>query len=578
MCARVLKSLIGALALVFLGLMPVALSAQAAAAAKGSGSSDDYASRWDEFVGYSYLAPHGTVQTPLPNGTTEPYNYRAINDGEIISFARYFNRYVGAEISGDMHLQDEHYTFNYVTVNANDFSGGSLGLIVRLPSNTVTPFAHAAVGGEHAGGPYGQLDKWGPVLTVGGGLDYATPLYHRHIQIRLFQADYQYTHEDFGPGVYGGRGNANMARLSAGVVFKFGSIVPPPPVTLACSASPTSIFPGDPVTVTATAGNLNPKLTATYTWTGTGVTGNGATASVSTGALTAATYTVTGHVTEGPKPGQSADCSASFTVKAYEPPTVSCSASPSTIKPGDTSTITAVGVSPQNRPLTYSYSATSGTISGTGTTAAYNSAGAATGGVGITCNVADDKGQTASAQTTVTITAPPPPVITYILPLCSIKFSTDMKRPARVDNEAKACLDQVAIDLKEPGNKIYIVGESTATEKELPKHHKKNAKVEDLASERAVNARDYLVNDAGADGSRITLYTGPADSQQVETFLLKPDAQDNFNTLVPGAQAADASVKVTTRSAITQQQYDQATSPQPKPHHKKAATKPAAGK
>ena len=33
------------------------------------------------------------------------------------------------------------------------------------------------------------------------------------------------------------------------------------------------------------------------------------------------TYTVKGHVTEGNKPGQMADCSAPFTVKPFEPPT-----------------------------------------------------------------------------------------------------------------------------------------------------------------------------------------------------------------------------------------------------------------
>ena len=110
---------------------------------------------------------------------------------------------------------------------------------------------------------------------------------------------------------------------------------------------------------------------------------------------------------EGLKPWETATCSASFTVKAFEPPTISCSASPSTIKPGDTATVTSVGVSPQNRPLTYSYSASAGTVTGSGTTAEYSSAGAPTGAVGITCNVSDDKGHSASSPTNVTIEAPP---------------------------------------------------------------------------------------------------------------------------------------------------------------------------
>ena len=89
-------------------------------------------------------------------------------------------------------------------------------------------------------------------------------------------------------------------------------------------------------------------------------------------------------------------------------------------------------------------------MTGTGTTAEFSSAGAPTGAVGITCNVSDDKGHTASANTTVTILAPPPPPPQpHAQALCSISFATDTRRPTRVDNEAKACLDQVALDLKQ---------------------------------------------------------------------------------------------------------------------------------
>jgi outer membrane protein OmpA-like peptidoglycan-associated protein len=111
---------------------------------------------------------------------------------------------------------------------------------------------------------------------------------------------------------------------------------------------------------------------------------------------------------EGLQPWESAAATASFTVKAFEPPTISCSASPSTIKQGEESTVTASGVSPQNRPLTYSYTAAAGSISGSGSTAAFSSAGAPAGVVAITCNVSDDKNQTATANTSVTITAPIP--------------------------------------------------------------------------------------------------------------------------------------------------------------------------
>ena len=74
-----------------------------------------------------------------------------------------------------------------------------------------------------------------------------------------------------------------------------------------------------------------------------------------------------------------------YTVKQFQPPTISCSANPSTVAPGDSSTITANGVSPQNRPLTYSYSATAGSVSAAATsTATLNTTGAAPGTITVT--------------------------------------------------------------------------------------------------------------------------------------------------------------------------------------------------
>jgi hypothetical protein len=97
------------------------------------------------------------------------------------------------------------------------------------------------------------------MLKVGGGLDYDTPFLDHHLGIRLFQADYVYTHADFGPQpVTGGRANIDSAELSAGILIKLGNIIPPPPVTYTCSANPMSVFPGDPLTITGTAANLNP--------------------------------------------------------------------------------------------------------------------------------------------------------------------------------------------------------------------------------------------------------------------------------------------------------------------------------
>jgi len=325
-----------------------------------------------------------------------------------------------------------------------------------------------------------------------------------------------------------------------------------PPITLSAVASPPAIFPGEAVTVTATAGSVdtNKKNNVIYSWSGSGVTGNGTSAAVATASLAPGSYTVKAEVKEGKKgkeglkPGQTAEASASFAVKQFEPPTISCSASPSTLKPGEGSMVTAVGVSPQNRPLTYSYSATAGSINGSGASASFSSIGAPTGAVGITCSVSDDKSQTATANSSVTILAPYVAPIPHTRALASIDFSKDAKRPTRADNEAKAALDEIALELqRQPDAKLVVVGEANAKEQaKAAKQQKaalknKHLKVENLAAERAVNVKDYLVTEKGIDAARISVATGTTDAQKVDNYLVPSGA--NFAADVQGTTPVD---------------------------------------
>jgi outer membrane protein OmpA-like peptidoglycan-associated protein len=473
-------------------------------------------SRVDVFLGYSYYGAHGMIK---PAGIA----YSSVDYGGILSGAYYFNKYVGMEITLGAHpdgRNDQLYT-------------ASAGPIFRAHMQNYTLFAHANAGGVRIGGPnnndetggptpvYFNPNQYGPTLAVGGGMDYDLPFFNNRFSLRLFQADYRYIHADFGPGdagtgLLGGRANIGAAELSSGIVTHFGSIVPPPPVTYACAVSPATVYPGDPITVTGTALNLNPKKTATYTWSADGgtISGTSSTANVDTKTAAAGTYTVKGHVTEGNKPTEMADCTSQYTVKAFEPPTISCSASPSSLNPGDSSTITASATSPQNRPLTYSYSSTAGSISGTSSTATLTTAGAAPGTITVTCNVVDDKGQTASSTTSVTIAAPPAPHI-VTSNLCSINFDRDPRRPARVNNEAKACLDDIALNLQRTSDaKVALVGNSGGSEKLGKK----------LAASRAINTKEYLVKDKGVDASRISVYTGTDDGKTVTTTLVPTGA------------------------------------------------------
>jgi hypothetical protein len=584
MFSRVLKSVSLLLALGGVVSMPLALSAQDAAKPAAKAAASDSPSRWDIFVGYSYLAPHATVNSTMPDGSVLPIPIKAEQHGSVISLARYFNNYVGWQVDTGEHdrLVDTQHGTDQGSSNSGLLTFQT-GPIFRYPSGDITPWVHGLVGIGELEGPYSQPYKWGPTLTIGGGVDYETPWFNHHLAIRVFEVDYEYLHVNFGPANYangaynaGGRANLDATRLATGLVYHIGTIAPPPPVTLACSASPTTVFPGDPITVTATAGNLDPKLNVIYSWSGDGVTGNGTTATVATAALAPGAYTVKCGIKEGKKgkeglkPWQTADATASYTVKQFEPPTVSCSANPSTIKPGEGATVTATGMSPQNRPLTYSYSAQAGTISGSGATASFSSTGAPTGVVGITCTVTDDKGQTSTANTSVTVTAPYVAPVPHTQALCTITFDKDKKRPTRVDNEAKACLDEVALDLqKQSDAKAVVVGTSDAKEKEktakeakLALKHK-HLKVVDSAALRAVNTKEYLVTEKGIDASRVTVTTSTEDGQKVEDYLVPAGA--SFSADVAGTTPVDeTAVKPEVRKPLAERS------------HKKHAAKPAA--
>jgi Bacterial Ig-like domain (group 2) len=84
-------------------------------------------------------------------------------------------------------------------------------------------------------------------------------------------------------------------------------------------------------------------------------------------------------------------------------PTINCSANPSMINQGGTTTITAIGRSAQNLPLTYSYSTSTGSINGADTSATLETSGVSAGIITITCTVYQQGGGTASGTTNVLV-------------------------------------------------------------------------------------------------------------------------------------------------------------------------------
>jgi outer membrane protein OmpA-like peptidoglycan-associated protein len=98
------------------------------------------------------------------------------------------------------------------------------------------------------------------------------------------------------------------------------------------------------------------------------------------------------------------------------PPTVALSANPTKVIAGsnDPITLNAQAADPDNDTLTYKYTATGGTVEGTGAEARWNSTGVQPGKYTITTTVDDGRGGTATSSTDVTVEEKPntPPTAT----------------------------------------------------------------------------------------------------------------------------------------------------------------------
>jgi outer membrane protein OmpA-like peptidoglycan-associated protein len=297
--------------------------------------------------------------------------------------------------------------------------------------------------------------------------------------------------------------------------------------------NPTEVFEGEPVTATVTPANFNPKRTLTYAWSGTGVkvSSTAATANIDTKGLPPGSYPVKSDVSDGKK--GTANCTASFTVKQPRPPTISCSANPSTVQVNGTSQISSTANSPDGRNLTYNYTASAGTVSGTGNTATLNTSGAQPGPINVNCTATDDRNLSASSTTSVTVEAPPPPPPPAAAPEASKLNEIAFKRNSpRVDNAAKAILDEVALRLQRDADaKAVLVGQADPKETGAKK----------LAAQRAVNAKAYLVAEKGIDASRIEARTGSGTAMNTEIWLVPAGATFNGQ----GTEVVSAKVKPT---------------------------------
>jgi len=466
--------------------------------------------KYDIFAGYQWLNPGGNIPGgPDGMGGILPFKLPSMGKGGGLAFGYNFHPNFALEGDIGLNLKDQF-----------DVSTYSLGPRFTWRGEGINFFAHTLLGDNHLTSPVGARNGIGAIL--GGGID--LPIVRR-ISLRLIEADYQWARQNYASVVPSNQPDLRHAsfegaRLRTGVVFNFGG-EPEVPPSATCSVDHAEVMQGEPVTATVQTSNFNPKHPLTYSWTANGgnVSGKDTTATIDTKGVAGGNYTVTAHVTDPKnKKNGEATCTANYTVKEppKNPPTMSCTASPTSLQTGGTATVTCTCTSPDGVPVNVAgWSATGGTVSGSGNTGTLNTTGASPGQITVSATCTDSRGLTANSSTQVTVENPPPP------PPKASKLSQcdfpNVKKPWRVDNTCKAILDDVALRLQqEPDAKLVIVGNADPSEK------RKN-----LAAERAVDSKAYLSGGEAKqaiDASRIETRTGNGGTKTAEYWVVPAGA------------------------------------------------------
>jgi outer membrane protein OmpA-like peptidoglycan-associated protein len=386
---------------VLLICVPVLLNAQ-----------DEAPPKIDLFVGYQWLNPGGTV----PVGSNPPFQ-----PPPSPLLTRLPSMLVGYGVTGT-------YNFNKVWGLSVDVGGNfqdkasestiSVGPRVMWRGEGVNLFAHTLLGLNRLS-PKDVHSSNGIGAILGGGIDIRL---FKPISWRLIEADYVLGRHSFTDVVPITEGNLqrpvlNGVRLRTGIVLNIGGGAPEALVAASCSVDHSEVMVGEPVHVTVSPSNFNPKHTLAYNWSTTGgkLEGKDTTASIDTNGLAGGSYTATARVTDPKaKKNNEASCTSNFTVKEppKNPPQISCSASPTSVVTGSPATVSCSCTSPDNVPVTVGgWTASSGSISGSGNSATLTTTGAPAGSSTVNATCTDSRGLTASASSSVTIENPPPPKV-----------------------------------------------------------------------------------------------------------------------------------------------------------------------
>jgi len=450
---------------------------------------------------WGQLTPRFEVAGMFSYINFDPGSFRNFNElGATGSFTYNANRWLGivGEVGG---YRFDRQVSGTISGNMQTYLFGPRLNLRRF--DHFVPFGEVLFGAARGSSQLtGDQSQSAFALAVGGGVDVVLT---RYLAWRFFQADYLMT--NFSGTLLGANGRQNNFRIGTGVVLRWA--YPPAPAkpnhapVAACSAAQPSVYEGStaPVAIHVNATDAdNDPLTYSYTATGGTVDGTGPDVRWNPSGLAIGNYTVNAKVDDGH--GGTASCATDIAVakRPNQPPVISCAPERNPILAGERVAIISKASDPDNDPLTYSYAATAGQISGNGPSAQFDSTGLAAGSYSITCTADDGRGGRTSANTAVDVQQPaPPPQASKVGDCGYTKLGA-----GRFDNACKRVGDDVALRLKsEPNAKLVIVGYADPKEPNAKK----------LAQTRADGAKKYLA-EKEIDLSRVSTRVGTASTEK----------------------------------------------------------------
>lgn len=196
-------------------------------------------------------------------------------------------------------------------------------------------------------------------------------------------------------------------------------------------------------------------------------------------------------------------------ITTAQPPRITCTASPATIRVGETSLVTCEATSPDNRPVSIAFVANGGKLSSSRNQATLDTTDTGPGPISVRATAIDDRQLNATAVTTVNVEAAALPAPTA-QKLSDLEFKSNS---AYVDNRSKAILDDVALKMQQDPQSTVVLTGSTE-ELEPPR----------LAQQRADNAKTYLTKSKGIDPARIQTKGAGPTGRKVEMIALPAGA------------------------------------------------------